>query len=216
MCSTHFSRKANKTLHSENAACIMLMHEWQGYELGGCAEYARKEHIMGRPCLSVHLSLCPHNSTRGTTGQIRIILGISLCHWALPQSRTFEFSSIGNNKMADEETCKVGPTLATFVYRSYTGCLVTTIIASFLYHGHHGYTGCIGYYCCNCLLSAWFENHWMDRHKIRYGGFAIGDYLKTINLNFLWSVIGKWRTRKLMRWDRHNYNRIRQNYSYEI
>jgi hypothetical protein len=32
-----------------------------------------------------------------------------LCQWALPQNRTFEYPTIGNNKMAYEESCEVGP-----------------------------------------------------------------------------------------------------------
>jgi hypothetical protein len=44
----------------------------------------------------------------------------TLCHWGLPKNRMFQFPTIGNTNMADEQTCEVGSTLMTLAIGPYT------------------------------------------------------------------------------------------------
>jgi hypothetical protein len=45
-----------------------------------------------------------------------------LYHWGLPQNRTFEFRTIGNNKVADEENGEMETSLA-----AVGNCLFTVV-----------------------------------------------------------------------------------------
>jgi hypothetical protein len=59
----------------------------------------------------VCLSACLHDSTREPLDGFGRNLVWTLCHWGIPENRTFKFSTIGNTNMADEQTCQVGSTL---------------------------------------------------------------------------------------------------------
>jgi hypothetical protein len=66
----------------------------------------RRERIMSWSHLSACLSTCFNSRT---TGRIRKNFIPMLCQWWLPPNRTVKYPKISNNKIADEETCEVGP-----------------------------------------------------------------------------------------------------------
>jgi hypothetical protein len=70
-------------------------------------------------------------------------------------------------------------------------------------HGINAYTA--GHVCLSVrpyIRMIQLENHWTYLDKIWYGVCAIGEYRKIVLFNFLQSLITKWRTKKLVRWDR--------------
>jgi hypothetical protein len=66
---------------------------------------------MRRTDYGLVVSVCPHISTRVSLGGLGRNFVWVLCHWVLPQNRTFEYSTIGGIKTVDEEICEVGSTI---------------------------------------------------------------------------------------------------------
>jgi hypothetical protein len=52
-------------------------------------------------------SVCPHDSTREPVDGLRLNFVWVLCHWGVPNNRTFKHPTIGDNKIAYEEIRQV-------------------------------------------------------------------------------------------------------------
>jgi hypothetical protein len=91
----------------------------------------------GRVCPSV----CPHDSTREPLDGLGLNLVRLLCHSRLPQNRTFEYPTIGDNKIADEKIREVERQYVSGVLHSGGKSENYRSLNLFVWSGCHGYPG---------------------------------------------------------------------------